>query len=410
MPEMNTPRIPPVQRPRLHTLALLTLGAGLALGLGACSEGQAQAQAGKNAGAPPAAVEVGVVTLATQPLTLRTELAGRTVAMQSAEIRPQVSGILRQRLYTEGSMVKAGQALYQIDDASYRTELASAQAGVARAEATLQAAQLKARRQDELLAADAGTRQDAEDARASLAQAQADLKTAQATLATASLNLQRTRIIAPISGRIDTSGVSTGALVTASQTTALTTVQQLDPIWVDVPQSSVEMLKLRRQLASGTLDNGTLTMRLVLEDGSDYPHPGRLEVSGVSVNTTTGAVNLRARVPNPEGLLLPGMYVRAVLDQGQDRAALLVPQAGIRRNTRGEATALVVGQDSKVEQRAVTVAESVAGQWRVTQGLQAGERLIVEGSGKVRPGQIVHAVALSASAPAAAASATVASR
>lgn len=330
-------------------------------------------------------------------------MPGRTLAVQTAEIRPQVSGIVRARLFTEGSTVTAGQALYQIDPASYQATVNSAQAGVARAEATVQAAELKAKRQKELLDADAGARQDHEDAQASLLQAHADLKTAQATLATAQIDLGRTRIRAPIGGRVDTSSVTAGALVTASQTAALTTVQQLDPMWVDIPQSSVELLKLRQQLASGALKkNGELRIRLVLEDGSAYAHAGRLQVSGVTVNTTTGAVTLRAQVPNPQGLLLPGMYVRAQLDQAVDPAAVLVPQAGIARNTHGDAVALLVGKDGKVEQRKVTVAEVVQGQWRVTAGLQAGERLIVEGTGKVKPGQLVQAV------PAAATSATTA--
>ncbi len=339
------------------------------------------------------ATEVGVVTLAAQPLALRTELAGRTVAARVAEIRPQVGGLVRERLFREGSVVRAGQPLYQIDAASYEAAVRSARAGVARAQATLGAAELKARRQQELIAADAGTRQDLEDAQAALQQAKADLDTAQATLASAEIDLGRTRITAPIAGRIETSTVTPGALVTANQATALTTVQQLDPILVDVPQSSVEVLKLRKQLASGALQGGELAIRLKLEDGSTYAHLGKLQVSGVTVNTTSGAVTLRAEVPNPEGLLLPGMYVRAVLDQAQDPAAILAPQAGIARNARGEASALVVGADDKVQRRAVTVAEAVDGRWRVTQGLHSGDRLIVEGTGKVREGQIVRPVA-----------------
>jgi membrane fusion protein (multidrug efflux system) len=381
---------------RLSTCVAL-LGAAVLVG---CGDGRSQAA--KNA---PPAQEVGVVTLATQALVLRTELPGRTLAAQSAEIRPQVSGLLKARLYTEGTVVKAGQPLYEIEAASYQATVQSAQAGVAKAQAALQSGQLNATRQQELLAADAGSRKDQEDAQATLLQAQAELKTAQATLATAQIDLARTRITAPIGGRVDTSTVMPGALVTANQTTALTTVQQMDPMLVDIPQSSVEVLKLRRQLASGALKDGELAIRLVLEDGSPYAHPGRLKVSGVAVNTSTGAVTLRAQVPNPEGLLLPGMYVRAVMDQGQDPAALLVPQAGITRDARGQAKALVVGADGKVQQRAVKVAEALQGQWRVTEGLQAGERLIVEGTSKVRDGQLVHAVAVTTGQPAAAASA-----
>lgn len=358
----------------------------------------------------PQATEVGIVTLAAQPLALRTELAGRTVAARVAEIRPQVGGIVRERLFREGSLVRSGQPLYQIDPASYETAVRSARAGVARAQATLNAAELKAKRQQELLAADAGTRQDLEDAQAALQQARAELETAEATLASARIDLARTRISAPIAGRIETSSVTPGALVTANQAGVLTTVQQLDPMLVDVPQSSVDVLKLRRQLASGALQGGELAIQLKLEDGSTYAHAGKLQVSGVTVNTTSGMVTLRAEVPNPDGLLLPGMYVRAVLEQAQDPAALLAPQAGISRNARGEASALVVGADDKVQRRGVTVAEAVEGRWRVTQGLQAGDRLIVEGTGKVREGQIVRPVPMAAPAVAVAAAAASAAR
>ncbi|WP_157264030.1 efflux RND transporter periplasmic adaptor subunit [Azohydromonas aeria] len=371
--------------------SVISLACAAVLVLAGCARGDAKAPP-----QAPQATEVGIVTLAAQPLALRTELAGRTVAARIAEIRPQVGGIVRERLFREGSVVRVGQPLYQIDAASYEAAVRSALAGVARAQATLDAAQLKARRQQELMNADAGTRQDLEDAQAALQQAKADLDTAQATLASAEIDLARTRIAAPIAGRIETSTVTPGALVTANQTMALTTVQQLDPILVDVPQSSVEVLKLRRQIASGALQGGEVAIRLKLEDGSTYAHAGKLQVSGVTVNTTSGAVTLRAKVPNPDGLLLPGMYVRAVLEQAQDPAAILAPQAGISRNARGEASALVVGADDKVQRRAVTVAEAVDGRWRVTQGLQSGDRLIVEGTGKVREGQIVRPVAAGA--------------
>lgn len=387
--------------PFAATLTTFTALASAAL-LAACGEPAA-------APAAPPATEVGVITVAAQAVALKTELAGRTVAVQTAEIRPQVSGIVQKRLFTEGSTVKAGQPLYQIDPASYEAAAHSAQASVARAQATLQAARLKAQRQQALLDADAGTRQDQEDAKAALQQAEADLKTAQATAATAQIDLARTRITAPITGRVDTSTVTAGALVTANQAAALTTLQQLDPMWVDIPQSSVDVLKLRQQIASGTLKNGELAIRLVLEDGSAYAHAGRLQVAGVTVNTGTGAVTLRAQVPNPEGLLFPGMYVRAVLDQATDPAALLVPQAGVARNARGEASALVVAADGKVQQRSVTVAGVVNGQWRVTQGLATGDRLIVEGTGKVSAGQLVRAMPAAAAASAAASAAPAAS-
>ncbi|WP_281349751.1 efflux RND transporter periplasmic adaptor subunit [Propionivibrio limicola] len=347
------------------------------------------------------APEVGVVTLAAQPLTLTTELSGRTSAYMVAQIRPQVGGIVQKRSFIEGAMVKAGDLLYQIDPASYQAAYASAKASVARAEATLNAARLKAQRQAELLAIEAISKQDHEDAQASLQQAEADLAAARAALETARINLEHTRITSPINGRIETSSVTPGALVTANQDTALTTVQQLDPIYVDIPQSSAEVLQLRQALASGKLKgagDNEVRIQLQLEDGSTYTHEGKLQFSGVTVNTTTGAVTLRALVPNPERLLMPGMYVRARLEQATDPQALLVPQQGIGRDNAGRATALVVLPEGKVEQRSVTVAEAVDHRWRVTSGLAAGDKVIVEGSAKVRPGQTVNAVAADAKA------------
>jgi membrane fusion protein (multidrug efflux system) len=252
--------------------------------------------------------------------------------------------------------------------------------------------QLTANRAKSLYEADAGTRQTWEDAQATALQDMAALKSAQAALATARLDLQRTVLTSPISGRVDTSTVTVGTLVTASQTTALTTVNQINPIYVDIPQSSVDVLKLRTQLAQGTLTAGDLAIHLKLEDGSAYPLPGKLKVSGVAVNTTSGAVTLRAEVPNPDGLLLPGMYVRAVLDQARDPAAILVPQAGVARDASGKAVSVVVDTDGKVVKRNLVVADVIDGQWRVTDGLKAGDRVIMEGSSKVQVGQVVHAV------------------
>lgn len=388
---ITTPTRKPAIRPfSLRRSALWTAAAlSLTLGLAACQDHETTAAA-------PKATEVGIVTLAAKPVSITQELAGRTVAAESAEIRPQVSGIIEKRLFTEGAQVKAGQPLYQIDPASYQTALDSANAAVAKAQATLESARLSAQRQASLLAADAGSRQDNEDAQATLLQAQADLKSAQASAASARLDLQRTRITAPITGRIDTSTVTAGALVTANQTTALTTVEQTDPMWVNITQSSVQILKLRQQIAKGELQGfqgGSVKVQLQLEDGSTYAHDGQLQVAGVSVDESTGAVTLRAKVPNPEGLLMPGMYVRVNVAQAQDPAAILAPQAGIQRDTSGGASALVVGAEDKVEQRVVEVAEAHGNQWRVTNGLKAGDRLIVEGTGKVRPGQIVSAVA-----------------
>ena len=360
---------------------------GIAFVLAACSDGNAD-----RARSAPAAVEVGVVTVVAQPLALETELAGRTVAALSAEVRPQVTALVRERLFKEGSLVKAGQALYQLDSTSAEAALRVAKAGVARARATLSAAEMKAARQAALLKADVGTTQDNEDAQAALLQARADLQSAQATQVNAQVDLDRTRIVAPIAGRVDTSTVTRGSLVTANQTTALTTVQQLDPIWVDVAQSSADWLRLRRELDSGALKKGETRVSLTLEDGSRYAHEGVLQVQGVAVDTGSGAMTLRARVPNPDGLLLPGMFVRVSLNQAMDPEAILVPQAGVTRNARGEASAMVVKEDGAIEKRAVKTGSTVNGQWRVTEGLKAGDRLVVEGLGKVKDGQIVYAV------------------
>ncbi len=359
--------------------------------------------------------EVGVVTLAPQSTTLKSELAGRTAAQMVAQIRPQVSGIVQKRAFTEGAMVKAGELLYQIDPASYQAAQASAKATLARAEATASAARLKAKRQADLFAIEAISQQDNEDAQTALQQAEADVASARAALETASINLERTRIVSPIAGRVEASTVTPGALVTANQETALTTVQQLDPIYVDIPQSSLEVLQLRKALSSGALksEGNAARIQLVLEDGSTYAHEGKLQFAGVTVNTTTGAVTLRALVPNPERLLMPGMYVRARLDKGTDPEALLVPQPGIGRDNTGKATALVVNAENKVEQRKVEVSEAIGTNWRVTDGLKAGERVVVEGSGKVRPGQSVRVVdvqPIAGSAAPAAASTTVAAK
>ena len=370
--------------------AALALALGGAI-LSGCNESQSAANMA------PKTPTVGVVSLTEQSLMLSTELSGRTTAYVVAQIRPQVGGIIQKREFTEGAMVKSGELLYQIDPASYRAAYANAKASVSRAEATLNASRLKAQRQVELLAIEAISKQDHEDAQATLQQAEADLASTRAALETASINLERTRITSPIGGRIETSSVTSGALVTANQETVLTTVQQLDPIYVDIPQSSAEVLQLRKALASGQLtgdgDNAA-RVQIVLEDGSIYKHEGKLQFSGVTVNTTTGAVTLRALVPNPERLLLPGMYVRARLESGTDPHAILVPQPGIGRDNAGRATALVVLPDGNVERRNVTVAGVVGQNWRVTSGLAAGDKVIVEGSSKVRPGQTVQAVAV----------------
>lgn len=371
---------------RLSSLSTTLLFTVLATVLAGCS---AQADGKAPAAAAPATVTVQV--LQPQRQTLQAELVGRATAPVLAEIRPQIGGLIRKRLFTEGAFVKAGQLLYEIDPAPYQAAEASAAATLAKAQATLAAARLKAERQDELLKIEAVSRQDQEDADAARQQAQAEVASAEAALQTARINLAYTRITAPISGRIATSAVSPGALVTAGQTTALTTVQQFDPVYVDVTQSSADLLRLQAERKAGRLkaEGAGARVQVFLEDGSRHPRDGTLSFAGVNVDATTGAVTLRAVVPNPDGSLLPGMYVRAVLDQGVRDDALLVPQRSVSRNPQGEASALVVNADNQVEKRTLQVDRAVGNQWLVSGGLAAGDRLITEGLLKVRAGDKV---------------------
>lgn len=371
--------------PPLSSLArALLLGAGL-LALGGCLDDEAAA--------PQADLqEVGIYRVRSAPQALSLTLPGRASAHLVAEIRPQVGGIIQRRLFEEGQMVKAGQALYQIDAQPYEAALAQAEASVTSARATLKAAELKARRDAQLVKIDAISAEDNESAQAALLEARASLQSAQAALKTARINLGYTRIDAPISGRTATSSVTAGALVTAEQTTALTTVQQLDPIYVDFTQPSTTLLRLKRELAEGKLApaeaQDATRISLQLEDGSAYAHDGTLTFNGVSVDESTGSVTLRALVPNPEGLLLPGMYLKATLAEGVQPDAILVPQQGVARDERGQATALVV-VDGKVEQRQLSLARAVGNRWWVDKGLADGDQLIVQGAQKVRVGQQV---------------------
>lgn len=355
----------------------------LVLLLAACSSEQAAAP-------PP---EVGVQTITAQRLEKQQTLAGRTVAYMVSEVRPQVGGIIQKRLFTEGQEVEAGQVLYQIDPATYQAAYDSAKGQLAQAEAAVLSSRPQAQRYDALVKLDAVSQQDADDARAMLRQNEASVVAARAALQGAKINLDYTRITAPISGRIGTSAYTPGALVTAGQDTALTTIQQLDPIYVDLTQTSAQLLALRKQLASGALKaiDGKAQVRIVLEDGSTYAHPGTLEFVGTSVDTGTGNVVLRAVVPNPDALLLPGTYVRAVLPMAIDDNAILVPQSAVTRNTKGEATVLLVGDDGKVEQRVVQAATALKDQWVISAGLKAGEKLIVQGGSKVGAGDAVQA-------------------
>ncbi|WP_305804263.1 efflux RND transporter periplasmic adaptor subunit [Stenotrophomonas sp. YIM B06876] len=380
---------------------LAALSLALTLALSACA----------GAGAPPAQGpgQVTVVTLATAPVTLTRELPGRAVAYQVAEVRPQVNGIVAKRLFTEGGQVKAGQPLYQLDDAAYRAQANSARAQLARAEATAEAARLSARRIAELAKVKAVSVQDNENAQAAMQQAQADVAAARAALDAANVTLGYARISAPISGRIGKSAVTQGALITAGQAGALATIHQLDPIHIDLTQSSSELLQLRRELAAGRLQgNEQLPVTILLEDGSEFAHKGTLQFSEVSVDPATGSFNLRVRVANPEGELMPGMYVRAQVGSGIREQALLVPMQGIARDPKGNTSAMVVNAEGKVEVRPVTVSRAIADKWLVEAGLQAGDKVIVEGLQKIGPGMPVQATEKGAdTAPPASAAAAV---
>ncbi|MFT4048119.1 MAG: efflux RND transporter periplasmic adaptor subunit [Solimonas sp.] len=346
---------------------------------------------------------VGVQTIATTTLAMDETLPGRTVAYQVSDVRPQVGGIIRKRLFREGQDVKAGQVLYQIDPATYEAAYASAQGDLAQAEAAVLSARPKAERYENLARLDAVSGQDRDDALATLRADEAAVIAARAALQTAKINLGYTRVTAPIGGRIGTSTYTPGALVTAEQDTALTTIQQLDPIYVDVTQSSAQLLALRKQLAAGALQavDGKAQVRIVLEDGSTYAQAGTLEFVGTSVDTGTGNVTLRAVVPNPDGLLLPGMYVRAVLPMAMNDAAIVVPQTAVSRNARGEATVLLVAADGKVQSRVIETGAALKDQWVVTSGLAAGDRLIVRDGSKVSAGTSVQSEEMTTAATAA---------
>lgn len=367
--------------------AVLMLSGGLALtGCDNKNEGQQQ-------GGGQQAPEVGIVTLKTQPLNVITELPGRTNAFRIAEVRPQVSGIIQKRHFVEGSDVKAGTSLYQIDPATYQAAYNSAKGSLAQAQAQAEIARLTVNRYKPLVGTNYVSKQDYDQALATQRQAEASVQAAQAAVDSALINLNYTKVLSPISGRVGKSTVTEGALVASGQATALTSVQQLDPIYVDVTQSSNDYLRLKRELEQGTLKQagGKATVRLLLDNGTEYAQNGTLEFSDVTVDETTGSITLRAIFPNPQHDLLPGMFVRARLDSGVNNDALLVPQQGITRNPRGEATAMVVGEGDKVEARTLTTTQAIGSNWLVTSGLKAGDRLIVTGLQKIRPGAPVKA-------------------
>lgn len=368
---------------RLSAIALLPLL------FAACSREQ-------TAPAAPPPTAVTAITLEAQPVTLTRELPGRSTAYLVAEVRPQVSGIVRERQFAEGARVEAGQPLYQLDDSTYRADFDRAKAALARAQAAATLARLNAERAAGLAEADAVSRQENENAIAALAQAEAEVAVAEAAVAGAEVVLGYTAIRSPIAGRIGRSSVTQGALVTANQADPLATVQQLDPIYVDVTQSSRELLEMRRDFAAGTVQRPEeIPVEILLEDGTRYQHRGRLEFAEVSVDPTTGSYALRVLVPNPDEILLPGMYVRAVVTTGLSQRAILVPQQAVARDPRGNTSVMLVGQDGKVEARAIRVSRTVGDAWLVDSGLAAGDRVIVEGLQKIRPGVPVQVTATS---------------
>ncbi|EPB9494535.1 TPA: efflux RND transporter periplasmic adaptor subunit [Pseudomonas aeruginosa] len=355
------------------------LGAGITIVAACLSLTGCQKVPDSTPASPP---EVGVVTLQPQSVQLSTPLPGRAVPYLVAEVRPQVGGILRERAFTEGKDVKAGQALYQIDPAPY-------QAALSRTQANLDATQSLLRRYEQLIKTHAISQQQYDDARSQYLQARAAVESAR-------IDLGYTRITAPISGRVGRSSVTQGALLTANQVNALATIQQLDPIYVDIVQPSAALLQLREDLASGRLKStgeGQAEIRLALENGKDYAHPGKLQFSEVSVDESTGAVTLRAVFPNPDGVLLPGMFVTASLQEGIREQALLVPQRGVTRDSQGRAIAFVLGDQDKVELRPLQTERSLDGQWLIRDGLHAGDRLIVDGLQRIQPGMQVKPVA-----------------
>ncbi len=356
-------------------------------GCGQNSTARAPAQAG-----PP---EVAVVDVKPERVAITTELPGRTSAYLIAEVRPQVSGIIQKRLFQEGSDVKAGDVLYQIDPATYRAAHDSAKAALARAEANITSIRFRAERYRELVEIRAVSQQEYDDAAAALKQAEAEIAAGKAAVDSARINLAYTRVIAPITGRIGKSSVTVGALVTAGQGMPLATIQQIDPVYVDATQSSATLLRLQQSMASGALKRDSANrakVKLILEDGNIYPLGGTLKFQDVTVDPTTGSVILRMVFPNPKGVLLPGMFVRAVLEEGVNEQALLIPQQGVNRDPKGNPLALIADAEGKVQQKMLTLDRTIGDKWLVSSGLAPGDRVIVEGMQKVKPGVSVKVV------------------
>ena len=347
----------------------------------------------KPAAPPPQTPQVGVVQVTEQPVTLSTELPGRITAVETSEVRPQISGVIRRRLFAEGSMVKAGQTLYEIEDAPYRAALGTAQGQLGAAQAQINATRLQAQRYSELVRLNAVSKQEADNATGSAAQARANVAAQRSAVEAARVNLNFTRIKAPISGRIGRSLFTAGALVQTGQADPLATIQRTDTVYVDVTQSAAQLLDLKAAMQSGQVTGGGQGARvqLILPNGQTYPIEGRLQFAEVTVDQTTGAVTLRASFPNPTGMLLPGMYVRAKLVQGTQAKAMLVPQRAVSRDERGNPTVMVVGPDNKIAPRTLQTTQTQGDNWLVTGGVKPGDKIVVEGGMMLRPGMAVKA-------------------
>ncbi|MDI6002015.1 efflux RND transporter periplasmic adaptor subunit [Cobetia marina] len=382
------PKLRIQRRPALWSAGLLLMGALLT----GCNEGGDADPSSAQAQSAPRATEVEALTVTAQDIPITNELAGRTSAYQSSEVRPQVGGVIQSRDFTEGSVVEEGQVLYHIDPRTYQADVDSAKASLERAQATLHTSQLQAKRYKTLVARKMVSQQDYDDAIATVGEDTADVTSAKAALKSAQINLDYTTVKAAISGRIGKSSVTKGALVTASQDTALATIQQLDPIYVDVTQSANDILRIKRELASNGKAASAPDMamvELIFDDGSRYEHQGKLQFTDVSVDQSTGMVTLRALFPNPDELLLPGMFVKARLVESVARNAILVPQKAVSRDSDGKATALVINDENKVERRELVTGQAIDHQWIVLQGLKTGDRVITSGLQKIQEGATV---------------------
>lgn len=354
------------------------------------------AACGKAPGGPPPTIsgpiKVSTLVVEQESVALTSELPGRVTPMVEAQVRPQATGIIQERLFVEGDTVTAGQLLYRIDPATYSASADSAKAALAKAEAALTLAKLQAKRNADLVTIKAVSQQTADQANAALKQAEADVASARAALQSQLIDLQYTQIKAPVSGRIGRSSVTVGALVTANQASSLATIQQLDPIYIDVNQPSLNLLELKHSLAAGSLTQAKGEVSILLQNGATYPEKGLLQFSETTVDEATDTVTLRIKVPNPQGDLLPGMYARALLDTGIVEGAILIPQQALIRGKQAEAYVAVVDADGIMRHRSIKVSRAIGNQWLVDEGLSAGERIVVEGQFKAQPGSAVEIV------------------